>query len=217
MSEAPTPRERSPEDDSPEGAADPGFASWITELRARLDTPPPVRLPPSDVRKAAVLVPLYVDAGQLWTLLTKRTDHLPTHKGQVAFPGGSLESGEDYWDGALREANEEVGIDPSTVLRLGELDEAETPAGFRVRPCVGTVPFPLETEIDEGEIEEAFAVPLPALANPDLVEDRAVKIDGEERVLRVYHVGRHQIWGLTARILQNLLERLGLEGTTMGA
>ncbi|MEM8932068.1 MAG: CoA pyrophosphatase [Acidobacteriota bacterium] len=190
--------------------------SWIVELRARLDQPPAVRLPPSDVRKAAVLVPLYVDAGQLWTLLTKRTEHLPTHKGQVAFPGGSLEEGEDSWAGALREAHEEIGIEPERVLRLGELDEAETPAGFRVRPCVGVVPFPVETTIDEGEIDEVFAVPLQALANPDLVEDRAVKIDGEERVLRIYHVGRHQIWGLTSRILQNLLVRLGIEAT-MGA
>ena len=199
--------------DTPE----PQTHSWIVELRGRLDQPPPVRLPPSDVRKASVLVPLYVDAGQLWTLLTKRTDHLPTHKGQVAFPGGSLEGCEDPWACALRETYEEIGIEPERVLKLGELDEAETPAGFRVRPCVGVVPVPVETTIDEGEIDEVFSVPLQILANPDLVEDRAVKIDGVERVLRIYHVGRHQIWGLTSRILQNLLIRLGMDGATMGS
>lgn len=196
---------------------DPRLTSWIIETRARLETPQPRRLPASDLRQAAVLVPIYVDAGQLWTLLTKRTDHLPTHKGQIAFPGGSLEEGEDAWAGALRETHEEIGVVEAKILRLGYLDEAETPAGFRVMPCVGAVPYPLETVLDEGEIEEVFAVPLQILASPDLVEDRAVKIDDQERILRIYHVGRHQIWGLTARILQNLLVRLGIEDPLMGS
>ncbi len=191
--------------------------SWITEIRARLENPPPNVLPPSDVRQAAVLIPLYVDAGQLWTVLTKRTEHLPTHKGQIAFAGGSLEDGEDAWQGALREAQEEIGLEPTSVLKLGCLDEAETPAGFRVTPCVGVVPYPLETTINEDEIEDVFAVPLNNLANPDLVEDRAVLIDGKERVLRIYHVGRRQIWGLTSRIIQTLLLRVGIEDTQMGA
>lgn len=191
--------------------------SWIVEARGRLASPPPLRLPPTDVRRAAVLVPLYIDAGQMWTLLTKRTDHLPTHKGQIAFPGGSLEDGEDAWAAALREANEEIGLEEKLVLRLGELDDAETPSGFRITPCVGAVPFPLETSLDEGEIEEVFPVPLQNLASPDLVEDRSVLIDGEERVLRIYHVGRRQIWGLTARIMQNLLLRLGVEQPVIGS
>ena len=195
----------------------PQIHSWITEIRGRLENPPPSVLPPSDVRQAAVLIPLYVDAGQLWTVLTKRTEHLPTHKGQIAFAGGSLEEGEDVWHGALREAHEEIGIEPKAVLRLGCLDEAETPAGFRVTPCVGVVPYPLETVIDEGEIEDVFTVPLNNLANPDLVEDRAVLIDGLEKDLRIYHVGRRQIWGLTARIIQNLLLRVGIDHTQMGA
>ena len=191
--------------------------SWIVEARSRLVSPPPQRLPPTDVRRAAVLVPLYIDAGQMWTLLTTRTEHLPTHKGQIAFPGGSLEDGEDAWGAALREAQEEIGLNSTKVLRLGELDDAETPSGFRITPCVGAVPFPVETKIDAGEIEDVFPVPLQNLANPDLVEDRAVLIDGEERILRVYHVGRRQIWGLTARIMQNLLIRLGVEEPIIGS
>lgn len=191
--------------------------SWIVDARSRLASPPPHRLPPTDVRRAAVLVPLYIDAGQMWTLLTTRTEHLPTHKGQIAFPGGSFEEGEDAWAASLREAEEEIGLEPKKVLRLGELDDAETPSGFRITPCVGAVPFPLETTIDEGEIEDVFPVPLQNLANPDLVEDRAVLIDGDERILRIYHVGRRQIWGLTARILQNLLVRLGVEHPTIGS
>ncbi len=185
--------------------------SWILELRTRLSTPTAKRLPPTDARQAAVLVPLYVDAGELWTLLTRRTDTLPYHKGQIAFPGGSLEPGEEPWDAALRETEEEVGIDAENVLRLGELDEAETPSGFRIVPCVGAVPFPLETEPNADEIEDLFAVPISAFANPTAVEDRVVRLDGEDRLLRIYHVGSRRVWGLTAVILQNLLQRLGLE------
>ena len=185
--------------------------SWIVELRTRLSEPPSQRLPPTDDRQAAVLVPLYVDAGELWTVLTKRSDALPTHKGQIAFPGGGLEAGEDAWQAALREANEEIGLDTQTVLRLGELDETATPSGFHIVPCVGAVPFPVQTTPNPAEIEEIFAVPISAFVNPSLVEDRTVSIDGQERLMRIYHIGGRQVWGLTARIVQNLLARLGME------
>ena len=185
--------------------------SWITELRGRLASPPPRRLVASDLRPAAVLVPLYVDAGELWTILTKRTDSLPSHRSQIAFPGGGRELKEDPWGAAVREAHEEIGLDPKTVLRLGELDEGETPAGFRVIPCVGAVPRTFQAQPNAGEIAEVFSLPLSAFSNPQLVEERSVKIDGKERMLRIYHVGGRQIWGLTARILQNLLVRLGME------
>ena len=185
--------------------------SWIVELRQRFSTPPPTRLPASEVRQAAVLVPLYVDNGELWTLLTKRSESLPHHRGQIAFPGGGREIGEDAWDAALRETHEELGVQPSEVLRLGELDEASTPSGFHIVPCVGAVPYPLETTLNEEEIAEVFSVPLLAFTDFRIVEDRLVKIDGVERTIRVYHVGKRQVWGLTARILQNLLQRLGFE------
>lgn len=188
--------------------------SWILELRGRLSSPPPRRLSPSDLRQAAVLVPLYVDAGELWTVLTKRTDTLPSHRGQIAFPGGARDLGEDPWGAALREAQEEVGLEPGKVLRLGELDEGETPAGFRIIPCVGAIPYPYEARPNEAEIAEVFNLPLTAFANPRLVEERTVELDGRRRQIRIYHVGNRQIWGLTARILQNLLVRVGLESGT---
>ena len=186
-------------------------ASWILQVRERLASPPPRRLGPREARQAAVLVPLYVEAGELWTLLTRRTESLPHHKGQIAFPGGGRELGEDPWSAALRETEEEIGIDARRILRLGELDEADTPSGFRIIPCVGAVPQPVETRPNAAEIDEVFAVPLTAFANPRLVEERRVLLDGQPRALRIYHVGSRQVWGLTARILQNLLVRLGLE------
>lgn len=185
--------------------------SWIVELRARLENPPPVSLELDESRAAAVLVPLYVDAGQLWVVLTKRADSLSSHRGQIAFPGGGLEEGEDAWTAALRETQEEIGIEPKKVLRLGMLDASRTPSGYHIVPCVGVVPFPLETVLSKDEIDEVFPVPIVALANPQMVEDRVVTIDGVKRVLRVYHVGRRTIWGFTAKVLENLLFRLGIE------
>lgn len=190
-------------------------ASWIIELRERLGSPAPRRLATrgaGDARRAAVLVPLFVDSGELWTLLTRRAESLPSHRGQVAFPGGGRETGEDPWRAALREADEEIGLEPKTVVRLGELDELGTPSGYRIVPCVGAIPRPFEPTPDPSEIDEVFSVPVSALANPRLIEDREVLVNGQRRTLRLYHVGRHLIWGVTARILQNLLERLGVPG-----
>ncbi|HSS79299.1 MAG TPA: CoA pyrophosphatase [Thermoanaerobaculia bacterium] len=185
--------------------------SWIIALRERLASPPPRRLPPSDLRQASVLVPLYVDAGELWTLLTVRADTLPSHRSQIAFPGGGKELKEDAWAAALRETQEEIGVDPKRVLRLGELDELESPAGFRVVPCVGAIPFPYQVKLSAAEIAEVFSLPLSSFSNPKLVEEQDVLINGVPRNLRIYHIGNRRIWGLTARILQNLMIRLGLE------
>jgi 8-oxo-dGTP pyrophosphatase MutT (NUDIX family) len=190
-------------------SAEPG-TSWMAEVRGRLAAPSPHRMAAGEARHSAVLVPLYVDAGDLWTVLTKRAEELPHHRSQFAFPGGAREAGEDAWTAALREAEEELGIDRAKVVRLGELGELETPTGFRIVPCVGAVPFPLETRPSPQEIAEVFAVPILALANPQLVEERRVTLDGRERWLRIYHLGSRQVWGVTARILQDLLERLGL-------
>ncbi len=196
-----------------ESTAPTGGQSWIMALREQLESPPARRLPASEDRRAAVLVPLYVDANELWVVLTKRAETLEKHGGQYAFPGGALDLGENHWQAAVRETEEELGIERSKPLLLGELDEASTPSGYRIVPCVAAVPYPLETTLNEGEIAEVFSAPLLAFANPRLVEDRAVDIDGVQRMLRIYHVGSRRIWGLTARILQNLLERVGVDMT----
>jgi 8-oxo-dGTP pyrophosphatase MutT (NUDIX family) len=195
-------------------AQDESPRSWIVEARARLGSPPARRLTgraAADLRPAAVLVPLYVDAAELWTVLTRRTATLPSHPSQIAFAGGSREAGEDPWTAALREAHEELGLDPRQVVRLGELDEQEVPSGFRIVPCVGAIPRGSPMAANDAEIAEVFSLPLTAFANPRLVEERPVVYDGVRRSLRIYHVGNRQIWGLTARVLHDLLVRLGLE------
>jgi len=189
-------------------------ASWIEEVRARLAEPPPTRLPVSEARRAAVLVPLYVDGGELWTVLTRRAETLPHHRGQVAFPGGGRETGEDDWGAALRESEEEIGLPSKAVLRLGTLDEVGSPVGFRIVPVVGAIPNAFEATPSPDEIDEVFSAPIAALAHPSLVEEREVLLNGQARALRIYHVGRHRVWGVTARIVHNLLERLGLGAGT---
>jgi 8-oxo-dGTP pyrophosphatase MutT (NUDIX family) len=188
--------------------------SWILALRHRLASPPPRRLVTStagELRTASVLVPLYVDAGELWTVLTLRADTLPNHRSQIAFPGGAREPKEDAWDAAVRETEEEIGLASKLVLRLGELDEVDSPAGYRVTPCVGAIPVTAQFEPNAAEIAEVFRLPVAAFANPRMVEEREVLLNGVPRSLRIYHVGNRQIWGMTARVLQNLLIRLGLE------
>src|SRR4029079_3368522 len=93
----------------------------------------------------------------------------------------------------------------------------ESPANYRVVPCVGAVPFPFESKVNEGEIAELVRLPLSASTHPRLVAEAPVKINRATRTLRIYHVGNRQIWGLTARVLQNLLARLGMEVVEEGS
>lgn len=110
----------------------------------------------------------------------------------------------------MRESEEEIGLDPRKVLRIGALDELKTPTGFTMQPVVGAVPYPVETRPAAREVAEVFALPLASVANPQLVERRTVLINGKARELTVFHVGSRQIWGATALVLNNLLERAGL-------
>lgn len=169
--------------------------TWVHEIRARLETPEPTRLSDDQRgKRAAVLVPLFVNAGEIWLTLTKRTDTLSNHAGQVAFPGGALDPGESNWQAALRETEEEIALGQDRVLKLGQLDEiyAEV-SDFRIVPCVGAVPFPFEPVRNEAEIEEVFSIPLLAFADVKVIEDRLVEWRGKQREVRVYHVGRHQV------------------------
>ena len=184
--------------------------SWISDVRARLADPAPRRLVPGEGRRAAVLAMLYVEAGELWILLTQRTDDLPNHQSQIAFPGGELVAGESHWDGAVRETIEELGIGSEKILQLGELDEQEVPSGYRIVPCVAAIPYPITLTPSPAEISETFSVPLKAFANPTAVEQRRVEVDGVVHDLTIFHLGQRRIWGLTAAVVENLLERLEL-------
>lgn len=168
----------------------------------------PVR-PEWDVIPAAVLVPMYLDRGEWNVLYTRRTDTVDVHRGQVSFPGGRIDP-EDAGplQAALREANEEVGIQPRDVAVLGTLGRLLTITQFEVTPVIGHIAWPCELRLNTQEVACAFGVPLRWLADPSHVRRtlRQPPIPGRE--IQVYtfdpYLGE-TIWGATARITLDLV------------
>ncbi|WP_291425815.1 CoA pyrophosphatase [Deinococcus sp.] len=156
-------------------------------------------------RRAAVLVALTREADPR-VLLTVRSSDLPTHKGQIAFPGGSLEAGETAAQAALREAEEEVGLLPAAVQVVGEVDDVFTPIGFHVTPVLA--------RIEAQTLQTLRLTPeVVQIITPTLGELRALTVHFELRYLPdgtpvpVYRYPwqGHDIWGMTARVLHDLL------------
>ncbi|MBF0094070.1 MAG: CoA pyrophosphatase [Alphaproteobacteria bacterium] len=163
-------------------------------------------LPPAGVlTPAAVLVPLVDHDDGFTVLMTRRTDHLAHHGGQVCFPGGRVEDADESMIAtALRETSEEIGLDERTVRLIGLLDDCETVTGFLVRPVVGLVTPPLEMRIDPNEVAYAFEMPLSVLLDPDSFRLMTITHRGKEvETLAILYDG-HTIWGATARILMSL-------------
>ena len=159
------------------------------------------------MRRAAVLVPLYVQEGGLWTVFTLRTDSVEHHRGQISFPGGAEEPGDQTLvHTALREADEELGIRPDDAIPLGRLSPIVTVTDFYVEPFVVALPSPYEWKPQETEIAEVIEAPVADLMRPEILERR--KFEGREEPVLFYHHGKHVIWGATARILAELLAAL---------
>jgi len=162
-------------------------------------------------RPAAVLLGLVERADGLHVLFTQRSRHLSAHAGQVSFPGGRLEPGDaGPVAAALREATEEIGLEPGLVAVAGRLDSFMTVTGFLVTPIVGFVDAGFRPIPDATEVEEVFEVPLDFLLDP-----RNVAISYRERVgvrFRVYefHYGARHIWGATASILMNFRDVISI-------
>jgi 8-oxo-dGTP pyrophosphatase MutT (NUDIX family) len=168
-----------------------------------------LRLP--DRTTAAVLVPLLVVDGEPSLLFTRRSNRLPHHQGQVAFPGGRHQPGADadLVATALREAHEEVGLDPADVRVLGALDDIETVASrFVITPLVAVVPWPYAFHPCPREVDAIFTVPLRALGAPGAERRETWDFGGRAVAVETYPVDGHVIWGATQRITRNLLHVL---------
>ena len=154
---------------------------------------------------AAVLVGLVDRSAGPALLLTQRTEHLRDHAGQICFPGGRMEAGdESAAAAALREAEEEIGLDPARVSILGKLPSYQTVTGFRIHPVVGWISPPFELRPDPFEVAEAFEVPLHFVLDPENHHRQSYR---RGPVTRGYYVLPYQgrfIWGATAGILVNL-------------
>jgi 8-oxo-dGTP pyrophosphatase MutT (NUDIX family) len=190
----------------------PDLTGWMAEVQARIAARRAAE-PATDregLRRAGVLVPLFVRDGTLWVLLTRRTESVEHHRGQISFPGGSEEeTDEDLYATALRETEEELAIDRADVVPLGPLSPIVTVTDFYVEPYVAAVPQPYVWKPAEAEIAEVIEAPLPKLMDPAILEQRT--IPGREGAILFYHFGAHVIWGATARILSELLTSLRAE------
>ena len=160
------------------------------------------------LRRAAVLVPVVAHAAPT-VLLTKRTEHLPSHAGQVAFPGGKLEPGEtDPIVAALREALEEIGLEARFIRPLGYLDGMRTHTGFHIDPVVALVEPGFELKLDASEVADAFEVPLAFLMDARNHDRHTRERNGRQRHVYAMPYGGHHIWGVTAAMIKNMHMRL---------
>jgi 8-oxo-dGTP pyrophosphatase MutT (NUDIX family) len=191
--------------------------SLLDQLRAALALERPAGLlagdlvegSPDEGEQAAVLIAI-TDRVAPGVILTVRREHMRTHAGQVSFPGGRLDPGEDAFAAALREAEEEIGLPPGQVDIWGAADPYRTVTGFTVTPVLGLVPPDLALAPHEHEVAEWFEAPLSFLLDP--ANQRRMTAEFQGRTRHYYQIdwrGR-RIWGATAAMLVNLTRRLDL-------
>jgi len=156
---------------------------------------------------AAVLVPI-VDRAEPGLLLTLRTAALRTHAGQVAFPGGRVDPGEDAVAAALREANEEIGLDPAAVDVIGTLDTYRTITNFVVTPVIALIAPDLPLTPHDGEVADIFEVPLAFVTDPVNRVLRHIDLQGRPRAYYEIQWRDRRIWGATAAMIANLSLRM---------
>jgi len=164
-------------------------------------------------KRAAVLVPLVCIDDSWQILFTRRTSDVQTHKGQVSFPGGMMESSDIIPEqAALRETFEEIGVSPDLVRILGKLDDYLAISNFIVTPVVGILQWPVEFKLSPDEVSRVFTIPLSWLADPENHHEEDYRIiNGRiERVVFFRLFDNEKLWGLTARITIEFLKRMDM-------
>jgi 8-oxo-dGTP pyrophosphatase MutT (NUDIX family) len=181
----------------------------LAVVRERLaGTGPVVRSPREGQvdRASAVLAPLYEHAGETWVVLTRRSAALRVHSGEVSFPGGGQEPGEDLRDTARREACEEIGLDPASVELIGELDHLSTiTSNSFIVPYVGALPARPELSPSPAEVEAVLHVALSELLDPEHFREERWDIFGVDRPIWFFELVGDTVWGATAAMLRQLL------------
>ncbi len=177
-----------------------------------IEVPYPSELLNGDPRPAAVLIPLLRKEDAWEILFTRRTETLPEHSGQVAFPGGRSDPDDATPEAtALREAREEIGLNPADVQILGRLKYYLTVTNYRVTPIVGIIPWPISLHLEEEEVSRVFTIPLDWLADPSNREEKLRSLPAPVPPVKViyYHLYDNEIlWGATARITVTLINIL---------
>jgi 8-oxo-dGTP pyrophosphatase MutT (NUDIX family) len=157
---------------------------------------------------AAVLVPVVLGE-EPSVLLTKRTSHLAQHPGQISFPGGRIDPDDNGPEAAaLREAQEEIGLDPGSVEVLGRLTDHVTGTGYRITPVLAVLPPALTYRLSQHEVDAIFELPMRVVLDPDAPRRQRQHVRGVWREYWVWPHPEHFIWGATAAILVQLAQRL---------
>lgn len=181
------------------GAMQDGRVAHGDDVVAEAATPP---IP------AAVLVPVVLGHAP-GILLTKRTSHLKKHAGQVSFPGGRIDPEDASPEAAaLREAEEEIALDPRHVELVGRMSDYVTGTGYRITPVIGTLPAGLPYRPSPEEVEAVFELPVSVLLDPDAPQRQRQHVRGHWREYWVWPHPEHYIWGATAAILVHLAQML---------
>jgi len=182
-------------------------ASVAEEVRQALARYPRKTVADPSLRPAGVLLVVYAKDEDHSVLLNKRTELVEHHKGEISFPGGSMDDDdESLMHTALRETHEEMGIDPSDVEMLGQLDDMPTISNFLISTFVATIPYPYDFKPSEIEVAEVLEVPISHLRSEQSWRDEARFHEGELQVSRSYVYQRHVIFGATAKVLANFLK-----------
>ncbi len=177
------------------------------DIKERLKAREPGIIEDAGLRPAAVLMPLFEKHEEWHMLFTLRSPDLPTHQNQISFPGGQIDEGEDALHAALREAEEELGIRPEDVEVIGRLDEIITITRFRITPFIALIPYPYTFRVSEDEIAEVIEIPLNSFMDPEIFRrDDSWRYEGKPYPVYYFTVGRHTVWGATARILKQFME-----------
>lgn len=165
----------------------------------------------ANLRKAAVLIPCVDRSDGLSVILTKRASHLKHHPGQVSFPGGKFEQFDKTLSNtALREAHEEIGLEPSKVNLIGQLPPLTTISQFSVTPFMSIIDENYHSHIDRNEVDYIFEVPASYLFDPKNLFTRKMKIKGVPHQIFAINYQQHFIWGVTAQIIQALQMQLDI-------
>ena len=183
----------------------------IERLRARLSDPASIgKIPAGPIRAAAVLMPIFERGGELHLVFIRRSDRVESHRGQVAFPGGRVDPSDDtLMTTALREAWEEVAIDPAQVELLGGFEGATARVSdIFVTPFVGVIPSAEGLRPDPSEVAEIFDVPIAAIRDDRFRREHRFVRDGVEHGYPAVIYGGQTIWGLTLRFVEELLVRM---------
>jgi 8-oxo-dGTP pyrophosphatase MutT (NUDIX family) len=181
-----------------------------TRIRQVLKNNSPQEISAPRRKPAAVLAPLYVHDGEYRMLFTKRSETLAHHRGQISFPGGGYEAHDvSLQDTALRESEEEIGLQPEHVNVLGQLDDLlTTGSNYLVRPFVGIIPYPYPFELDKRETAYLIEVPFHFLRQHNPPEQVIREHDGRTVQSFFFDYEDHVIWGATAKILKQFLDLL---------